>query len=79
MVQLHTSGRGTKTGRYMILAYDVMQSVRCSGAWTGGVFFKEVAEGKGKAYGQEGGRRKENEWRGQQGSTSEPITNSKHP
>ena len=27
------SRNGTKTGRYMILAYDVMQSVRCSGAW----------------------------------------------
>ena len=26
------SRNGTKTGRYMILAYDVMQSVRCSGA-----------------------------------------------
>ena len=26
------SRNGTKTGRFMILAYDVMQSVRCSGA-----------------------------------------------
>ena len=26
------SRNGTKTGRYMILAYDVMQSVRCSDA-----------------------------------------------
>ena len=40
MVQLHTSGRYnirryvTKSERYMILAYDVMQSVRCSGACT---------------------------------------------
>ena len=27
------SRNGTKTGRYMILAHDVMQSVRCSDAW----------------------------------------------
>ena len=27
------SRNGTTTGRYMILAYDVMQSVRCSDAW----------------------------------------------
>ena len=43
MVQLHTSGRttyagillsrnSTKSGRYMILVYDVTPGVRCSGA-----------------------------------------------
>ena len=36
---------GTKTGRYMILAYDVMQSVRCSDACPPlfGIYIKRTA------------------------------------
>ena len=32
------SRNGTKTGRYMILAYDVTLSVRCSDAWSRQIF-----------------------------------------
>ena len=31
----HASRNGTKTGWYMILAYDVTLNVRCSDAWDG--------------------------------------------